>query len=622
VASIGLRINQPAGFGVDTGVADVFAKALFGDPEAAAKVALAKAQIATQNAAATNYGATTAFTNSKTTQNEEELAARKHGVGSLAELMTSNLAPLVPTETPRPSPDFQGPGIIKVQPAAIERDRQIRHAIPGIAEAALVGGGGNAEQIMRSAGVGAGMTGLLAPTPETVRQSSTLYTGTAPNQGTVLMPGDTAGADQAIREQEAKPTADKVIKDKAGNSYTLSKDPTGKTVAEKIEGVDPVAPAGPFDGDSAEMHYNVIVDNYNRKKSSGEATTPDEDRQYAIADNALFGDKIELRQNDKGETYSVHVQRPRPEGLFVPGGSTGGGAANTPVVAAPPTTPSTLAPVPTIVQGPGPAPVPSIPLPAPSSPLSPLVGGRNPVPVGTAPAVSAPPAPAAPAAPVPVKPLVDPKAPKLLIPSTKTTVPLTEQAGRAASYYMESNGANRYLDTITVDKIPSITDKALSDQSREGITGDAARYLASDEAKTFQDNAQGFTNGYLRLQSGAVIRPEEQKTFEQRYIPQPGDSKERLEAKKIRREVVMMALKQVGTGSLPMDETGKASFAGIEGQLNALYGDKLVQASEAETGARSPKSPAAETPKADAPPAGVTQQEWDAMDPEDRKAFQ
>src|SRR4029077_9350707 len=103
-----------------------------------------------------------------------------------------------------------------------------------------------------------------------------------------------------------------------------------------------------------------------------------------------------------------------------------------------------------------------------------------------------------------------------------------EQAGRATAFWQESKLNNDYLDSVTADKIPGIWQKFLSDPAREGIQGDIFRMAATDEAKSLQDSHTRFTNGYLRLQSGAVIRQDEEKLFQQRYIPQPGDSEGRL----------------------------------------------------------------------------------------------
>src|SRR5262245_44994444 len=47
MAVMGVRVNSGGGFGIDTGVADVFAKALFGDPEREMKLALARSDLAT-----------------------------------------------------------------------------------------------------------------------------------------------------------------------------------------------------------------------------------------------------------------------------------------------------------------------------------------------------------------------------------------------------------------------------------------------------------------------------------------------------------------------------------------------------------------------------------------------
>lgn len=170
------------------------------------------------------------------------------------------------------------------------------------------------------------------------------------------------------------------------------------------------------------------------------------------------------------------------------------------------------------------------------------------------------------------------------MPSKKTTVPLTQESARATAYYPEAVIANDYLSKIAPDKIPSAAQKYLSDPTREGLPGTLARQVASDDAKTYQDNAAAFTNGYLRLQSGAVIRPEEEEKFNQRYIPQPGDSKERLQAKKIRRAVVILALKTIGEGGLPKGPDGGASMAMIDEALNERFRPQMEEALKAENG--------------------------------------
>jgi hypothetical protein len=124
---------------------------------------------------------------------------------------------------------------------------------------------------------------------------------------------------------------------------------------------------------------------------------------------------------------------------------------------------------------------------------------------------------------------------------------------------------------------PSRTSQALS----EIPYGIGAGKLSAEDQKFLQAR-DDFIAAVLRKESGAVIGVDERKDAERQYIPQPGDKPPLLEQKRRARE---------------------AAFAGMQRAAGPSY------------------KPTIQTLPQSAKDMGVTQQDWDAMTPEQRKLF-
>jgi hypothetical protein len=588
---------------------DTLAKAFFGDPEAASKVALARAQIASQGAYAGNLEAEAEVNRQKLAEAQAQQRAREAAAGPLSDLAISRMAPPAMVEAPRPAPNFQGPMPEIVDPVAKSRYDTEKAAMPAIVQA-ILSGGGNAQELAKAVGITSGMAGLLEPSATTVRPSSTLYTGSAPSQTDQLGPTDVSGVQAQIAVNAAKPqTSQEKTIIINGRAYTRENDPAGgpdKLVELSGQAPAPAAPAYPGTGNEAQDKSTVF--SYADKVNRGIPTTPQEDLQYGLSFTSLYGRKDEIREDPvTHETFTVPIQPEIPPGLPVPKGwkpSTPAAAAVTPApaAAASPAGPPAVNP-PAAAAGGG----PSFPLPAtPSIGTGLPIAGAQPVQAPTsivaptAPAASAtvPPAATAAAPPAaastptslaaavgaagsaPTAPAAPPApaagAGVQVIRPGRTTSPTTQEQDKGIAYYGESYINNAYLDRIGIKDIPTNWQLTLADPSREGYFGRAARAAASGKSKSFQDAADGFVNGYLRLQSGAVLRPEEIATFSKRYIPEPGDDEVRLEEKRVRRQMVMEALHQIGQGTLPMVD-GAPSMKNIDAYIDK-HANELISA--------------------------------------------
>lgn len=88
------------------------------------------------------------------------------------------------------------------------------------------------------------------------------------------------------------------------------------------------------------------------------------------------------------------------------------------------------------------------------------------------------------------------------------------------------------------------------------------------KVQMFEQAQRDFINAVLRRESGATITPEEFANAEQQYFPQPGDSKEVLEQKRINRMQATQNLKTESAGAVDLIPSVRAQMLGerVQGQ--------------------------------------------------------
>lgn len=168
-------------------------------------------------------------------------------------------------------------------------------------------------------------------------------------------------------------------------------------------------------------------------------------------------------------------------------------------------------------------------------------GGAAPQPVGASVPVPAP--PASPTAPVPGVPTAPPAAampsiPPVAQPGAAVPIPgtqkpppvLTQDQARAATYADRMTASHQIMNQLD--------DAATSwAEARKQKIGDYLGYnINSPEYQKVKQAQENFVNASLRLESGAVINPDEFNRAAKQYFPQPGDSAAVIEQKRKNRE--------------------------------------------------------------------------------------
>lgn len=96
----------------------------------------------------------------------------------------------------------------------------------------------------------------------------------------------------------------------------------------------------------------------------------------------------------------------------------------------------------------------------------------------------------------------------------------------------------------------------------QGLPMDLGNYAASPNYQKAQQAGREILAIILRKDTGAAVTPSEFETYGKIYLPQPGDSKETIAAKKQSRETAIKAI-QSGLGPLaPQDEEAKPNPGG------------------------------------------------------------
>lgn len=115
--------------------------------------------------------------------------------------------------------------------------------------------------------------------------------------------------------------------------------------------------------------------------------------------------------------------------------------------------------------------------------------------------------------------------------------PLTEAQSKDLTYATRARGALSALEGGTPDALSSRQDVIL-----DALPLGLGRELQSPGYQTAQTAGNEFLQAILRKDTGAAITSDEQKLYGETYLPQPGDSPERLAYKKTARERALMAL--------------------------------------------------------------------------------
>jgi hypothetical protein len=194
-----------------------------------------------------------------------------------------------------------------------------------------------------------------------------------------------------------------------------------------------------------------------------------------------------------------------------------------------------------------PANVNALTMPPAGAPTSPVVRPATAaVPSAAAPSAAMPSAaaptsvvPGAPNAPAPVR--FGPKS---------TAENLTEAQGKATGFALRAKEASDILDVVGKDgKVQPGVLKRVGESVPlvgEGL-GTILNVTQNPQQQQVEQAQRNFLNAILRQESGAAINQSEFDNGRKQYFPQPGDSKEVIEQKRLNRENVVKSL-QVAAG--------------------------------------------------------------------------
>lgn len=115
--------------------------------------------------------------------------------------------------------------------------------------------------------------------------------------------------------------------------------------------------------------------------------------------------------------------------------------------------------------------------------------------------------------------------------------PLTEAQSKDLTFATRARGALSALEGGNPASLSSRTDVIL-----DALPLGLGREVQSPEYQTAQTAGNEFLQAILRKDTGAAITADEQKLYGETYLPQPGDTPERLAYKKTARERALMAL--------------------------------------------------------------------------------
>ncbi len=273
--------------------------------------------------------------------------------------------------------------------------------------------------------------------------------------------------------------------------YTLNADGTpGKRI-----GNAPKQPGegGPFTGTAMDAQANNVLLSIGPKVKDNTATE-NERGQYALAYEHLSQGRI-MPVPDPSDPTGQRQVLARIPGAVPPQFPAPPGAAPSPVSGQPE------------VAGP---------------PAAPSAGAPSPSPTGQ------PTATPAPGAPVP-------------IPGTvKAAPPTTDTEKTAAGFALRTREAGKVLNDLEARGIHS----GNTGQALLGGVPAVGNFLTSPDYQVYQQQMQDWVRAKLRRESGAVIGKDEMADEIKTYFPQPGDTPEKIAAKRKSREAAQRALEE------------------------------------------------------------------------------
>ena len=214
-----------------------------------------------------------------------------------------------------------------------------------------------------------------------------------------------------------------------------------------------------------------------------------------------------------------------------------------------------------------PANVNALTMPPAGAPTSPVMR----------PATAAMPSVAAPSAAMPSA-----AAPTSVVPGAvrfgpkSTSENLTESQGKSTGFALRAKQASDILDIVGKDgKVqPGLIKRAAEaiPLMGEGL-GTALNATQSPQQQQVEQAQRSFVNAILRQESGAAINESEFINAKKQYFPQPGDSKEVIDQKRLNRETAVRALSIAGGPGMKQADTGSVKVGTVDEGYKFKGGD-------------------------------------------------
>lgn len=122
---------------------------------------------------------------------------------------------------------------------------------------------------------------------------------------------------------------------------------------------------------------------------------------------------------------------------------------------------------------------------------------------------------------------------------------LTDTQGKAMTFGQRAASAHEVLDTIgrSGEVQPGLIKRSAEALPLVGDSlGTMLNWTQDAEQQQVEQAQRNFVNAVLRRESGAVINPSEFDNAAKQYFPQPGDTPQVIEQKRINREIVIQGL--------------------------------------------------------------------------------
>ena len=131
----------------------------------------------------------------------------------------------------------------------------------------------------------------------------------------------------------------------------------------------------------------------------------------------------------------------------------------------------------------------------------------------------------------------------------------TESQARANLFGTRAQEADRILRSLENNVAPvagAIKESMANVPLVGGLAGAIMNELMPEDYQKVEQAQRDFVNAVLRVESGAVINPDEFKNAKKQYFPQPGDSAAVIEQKRKNRETAIAGLRTMSGPSTPM----------------------------------------------------------------------